>query len=211
MAVVQPRTERQQQGDEFQLVDGGQRLVYRSAAPNLPRKIISFVGSGGGISAGVPAFISSLIAFAVGASTIGFWLLVFAGVAFSFAYGMFRWGKRGAVRTVEFDKSAITVDGKSYLLEHVSEIGFGGLRRLSSNPNVHGLAALASKGLESASAIPRLRGVAAIASHGLNSSIYIRYGVDEIVIIRDLPPEQVDMAHRIVTEFLAQFGHQFQA
>jgi hypothetical protein len=119
-------------------------------------------------------------------------LLCLLGVA-----GAIYWGvKSGRARNIEFDEKSITFDGNTYLLDHVSSIGW----RASGGYVAHG------QGMQGTAAT-----IGAMAGHALSGNIYMQYGADQIVIIQGLHPNNVEGVYTRIVQFLEHFGHSYKS
>ena len=126
MSIVLPKSA--DGSANFEVLDNGQRLVYLMKPKPTDRRLIIAVAAlfpliGGGLYAAMWAYLG------IGDTRsdfdkIGYQaLLIFLGCVVAIVF-LYRWAVHPATVRVEFDKSSISVAGKTYLLEHVSSVGF---------------------------------------------------------------------------------------
>lgn len=206
MTVVQPRTANVvQPNTDFELIDDGQRLAYSAKTQSGGRVgafLLAAVPLGlVAIAAGFLAFISLGIGLTAKKGTtppetlaVGFGALVVTIVCTIIIVRLNRWQNRPTIRRILFDKDSITFDGNTYLLDHVSSIGWRSAGSFSGGGSGwQGTAAMAASQL----------------SYALSGQVYMQYGADEVAIIKSLHPEQVEAVYDKIIEFLAQFGRTF--
>ncbi len=204
MAVIQPRTDNVVQPKiDFELIDNGQRLVYQAKTQHKGR---------------VGPHILLLVVLGILALCGG--IVALAGLVFpgeynpdrDFKYGVigaivatlsvlgivrsYRWVNADKVQTITFDKDTITFDGNSYLLDHVSSLGW------RSGGGLYG----GGSGLQGAAAMIAVQYV-----DTFSGQVYMTYGADEIVIIKDLNPRQTQAVYDKIAGFLGKFGRKFEA
>jgi hypothetical protein len=180
MTVVQPRNIVQPTPD-FEMRDGGRRLVYRVKPPGEARWVI--------------IVILSFLALIAGVLSV---LIDMRGLALACAFAIFfliRWGiTAGKEKTIEFDEKSITVDGKTYLLDHVSSIGWrAGDGFYAGGAGMQGTGAM----------------IGAMAGQALSGQIYMQYGADEVIILKGLSPNNVEAVYNRIVGFLEKFGRKF--
>lgn len=170
--VVQPKS-------DFQLVGGGQQLVYNAETQDKPRRmvaqlLISFLLLIG-ISAGV---------FGVFAGREGAGLILVCVACIILVFFIYLWSTKAIIEPITIDSSSITVRGKTYLLNNISSIGWQ-----------------ASSGWSGSDA--------ARLAHELSGQVHIQYGADRIPIITGLHPDRTEQVYSRIVEFLRRFGHQY--
>lgn len=96
------------------------------------------------------------------------------------------WKKTTPIR---FDEKSISFKGKTYLLEHVTSIGW----RSSGGYVATGAAASAG----------------AAAGYAVSGVVYIVYGSQEVTVITGLHPDNTERVYHDIVRFLAKFGYDY--
>lgn len=204
MAVIQPRADNVVQPKiDFELIDNGQRLVYKAKTQHKGRVgphilllvVLGLLALCGGIAGLAGLFIPSEYhperPFWFG--TIGTIVAILSVLGIVRSY---RWVNADKVQAITFDKDTITFDGNSYLLDHVSSLGWRSGGGLSGG----------GTGLQGAAAMIAVQYV-----DTFSGQVYMRYGADEIVIIKDLNPRETKAVYDKIAGFLGKFGHKFES
>jgi hypothetical protein len=105
-----------------------------------------------------------------------------------------KWGSKLPVRPIVFDNKSITMDGKTYLLDHVSRITW----RCSDGYFAAGF------GIQGA-----FIASAAAAAYQTSGVVAMQYGSDVIPILSGLHPDKTQQAYRDIIGFLGRVGRKY--
>jgi hypothetical protein len=136
----------------------------------------------------VPMLLLTLYIGQSGPIGIAFVVVLVTGGAM---FGLTKWGLRPRTVPVIFDADSITVNGRTYLLDHVSQI------RWRASAGYSAPAGAAAQG--------------AAIGHALSGQIYIQYGDKEIPIITQLHPDRVQVVYYDILRFLREMGREYDA
>ncbi len=203
MSVVQPRVANVvQPNSDFVLLDGGRQLAYDAKIPSTGRLgvmivfgfLLGLVAIGGGFT----AFFGIGIGLTQGTDSVGVGLggLAVAVVCVLAIVRLKRWTDAPKIRRIVFDEKSITFDGRTYLLDHVSSIGWRSAGSyMGGGSGFQGAALMA----------------AAQVSYALSGQVYMQYGADEVVLVDKLHPEHTEAVYDKIVGFLAKFGRKFHS
>lgn len=196
MAIVQPSSGNVVQPTfDFELLDGGRRLVYHAKTQNKGRMVIAVIAMIPLLLIAVFGFFFGLAGLSESSTSGGGTALMLVAVACGFAvFGLVRWSNGAKRRSITFDDKSISFDGRTYLLEHVTSIGW----RASSGYSAGG------SGWQGTAMM-----TAAQMGYALSGQVYMQYGADEVIIIGNLHPNNTQTVHGRIVGFLEQFGHKY--
>lgn len=206
MPVVEPRTTTVvQPTSDFELLDNGQRLAYDAKTQSGGRAgVFLLVAAPLGLIAVVAGFFAFFgLAVGLGEKTgkgehvgVGFGALVVVVLCILAIRHLNKWQHQPTIRRIIFDEKSITFDGRTYLLDHVSSIGWRSAGGFSGGGSGwQGTAAMAASQL----------------AYALSGQIYMQYGADEVVIIKSLHPHQVQAVYDKIVGFLERFGRSYRS
>lgn len=107
---------------------------------------------------------------------------------------MTKWANKPKVKPIVFDSRSISFDGNTYLLEHVTSIGW----RSSGGYSAGGT------GMQGAAMM-----AGAAVGFATSGQVHIQYGADEVPIITGLHPNNVEVVYSRIVTFLERFGHHY--
>lgn len=161
--------------------EDGKGITYHAKTVSRSRQVIGAVFV-------IPLVIVGLISLFLTMASGYFFLvtLVCAGLLTL----LYRWGNEPKVVPIEIDADTITFGGKTYLLEHVTSIGYEASGGLVTNGN-------------------NLQSLGATAAHFLSGTVYIQYGEETIPMVTGLKPNRVQLVYSDIIDALKKVGHDY--
>ena len=181
--IVQPKL-------DYRISDDGKSMTYYAKSASRAKGALALLILMPVIWVLVPsgfALLLMLIFGAPGNLTGPVFLVVAACGGFLLLVG--RWGGSAKITPIHFTEETITVRDKSYLLKHVTYLGW----RASGGY-------VATSGSAAAGAA---------LGHGLSGVVYIQYGDKEIPLVTGLHPNVVERVYSDIAGFLNRVGYNF--
>jgi hypothetical protein len=201
MPAIAPRSAQiVQPTSDFHFDEKTQTLIYEARTFRKGRWIISTLLMFPLIAISIFAAFFGLMASTMGSAarpgdtSTAILLFLISAASAGILFAANRWAAKPKISPIFVDAKSITVGNKTYLLEHVSSIGW----RASGGYTAGGT------GLQGAATM-----AGAAIGYATSGYVYIQYGADEIPIITSLHPDATDAVYRNIIGFLRRFGHNY--